>query len=214
MHPYRTLEELLNAFAGRVRRLESRFNAALSISGAEHDIQLAYCTIEAANAWAQFVRSYFLSCAVLRARTLSGARVSTGAVRYRTYDDALVAATRVIDPRLDPRTTNVTAKQEPNWAQKGEVRKIAATLHFSNIATVQRAFAISTTTYSDIVSVRNFYAHRSQLGAAKIRTLSKNRILRATRPSEFVAALLPQRPVRVYEQWLADFSTIAETLCH
>src|SRR5207253_434977 len=81
------------------------------------DRRVAFATIEAANVWNFFCRSFYLSCA-FGARDGAGVRV-VGGQRFRTTQDALWFAIQQVNPTARSLPGPVTPYREPDWHQTG-----------------------------------------------------------------------------------------------
>src|SRR5579864_6728388 len=88
MRPNSDLSQLSAALRSRIVRLNYLYALRTPQDTADLDRLTAYCTIELANSWTQFMRSFYLSCAG-NARQRSGARVRHSGAFPKGYVDAL-----------------------------------------------------------------------------------------------------------------------------
>jgi hypothetical protein len=90
-------------------------------------------------------------------------------------------------------------RDEPDWSSKSAIVRIASQLAFSNLPSIQRGFSYPLTVSRNMVTLRNFYAHRSQMTAAKVEWLSKElRIAKTRRATEVLNSLMPRRRNSVF----------------
>jgi len=172
MRPTSELPRLSGALQYRVRRLVLLFRARPLAASAtsEADRVVSYCTIELANAWLQFVRSYYLSC-VVGARQGSGMRVRHSG-SFATLNDALVQSAAIMGKRVRGKVP--TPGEEPDWISPPTIIKLSRSLSFTNQGEIAAAFGITTSIFQPLTTCRNFYAHRSERAADKIENLSRS----------------------------------------
>ena len=157
---------------------------------------LSYAVIESANLWESYCRSFYLSSA-LRAREASGLRVQLSyATPIRTHEDALTVAIHRIDPDLRGQQGPWTPREEPDW--QGQLRTCLAHLGASNLPKVERAVGLLPQALNDLRITRNYFAHKGQVSADKVRRLStKYGFLQAPHPVELLFS--PSRPKRGFQ---------------
>src|SRR5687768_10387078 len=115
MRPSRSFRRLLRMALTRLSRLRFCANQALTASDTERDRRLAFVAIEALNLWANFCRSYVLSCPFRPARLANG-RVSLSNAAVSTPAAVLLLATQA---RRGPTAKAPTSrKDEPAWHEK------------------------------------------------------------------------------------------------
>ncbi len=212
MRPNRKLNGLYEDFELRVRRLSAMF-AAPPTEAPERDRLATYCAIEAGNAWESFMRSFYLSC-VWSARTRTGAAVRMGAGRaFANEHSAIVACITATGGRV-PTGPRIPPRSEPDWSAKSTILRAGRALSFSNLSSLQRGFSIPVGVYDKMRTVRNFYAHRSELTANKVENLCVTLgIAKTRRASELLFSKVPGRPHTIFEQWIAECRLIAFEIC-
>ncbi|MGA7570319.1 MAG: hypothetical protein WCA80_05875, partial [Candidatus Aquilonibacter sp.] len=163
MRPTSDLPRLSGVLQHRLRRLTMLFRSRpLGANAAsEADRIVSYCTIELANAWLQFVRCYYLSCAV-GARQACGKTVKHSGA-FATPDDALVHSATIMGKRVCGKVP--TPAEEPDWISPPTIIKLSRSLKFTNPAEIAAAFGITTAIFQPLTTCRNFYAHRSERAA-------------------------------------------------
>ena len=166
------------------------------------DRDVAYVTIEASNLWASFARSLFLSC-VFSAKQESGPRVKA-ATTFPSVNAAIAFAATTIKPRGG----------EPNWGDPGILLILLKTAGVSNIANVRAALSYSTTVFRGLPTMRNFFAHRSEVSVRK--TARVARLLGVSvrlRPSEILCSRSPGRPQNIITDWIDDIRNVIQLAC-
>jgi hypothetical protein len=175
------------------------------------DRLVSYVTIEALNAWGSFVRAYYLSCCVYRARRVSGKTVTFGVPRIANTTDALFWACKVVKGAKYP---PVDRRQEPAWHDPNTLLRTFAVLGASNLGEVQAAFSYSTDAFEYLPTLRNFFAHRNENTMDKVRNVARHLGVNPhQRASEIVCNTVAGRPQSVLVDWLDDLSIVAMLLC-
>jgi hypothetical protein len=102
-------------------------------------------------------------------------------------------------------------RHEPKIRDPRATERVFAACGASNITSLQNALALNTTLFSDLPTVRNFYAHRNsdtwQKAKRKGQALG---LFGALHPNDIITAILSGRPVSLYEDWLDDASLFFE----
>lgn len=195
-------------------RLRARAVIALRpmIERAERDKHLAYVTIEAQNLWANFVRSYLLSC-LHSPRRIRGARVALGNTMIRLPGDLLHAAAKA--QKGPTAAAPTTRREEPPWHDVSLFLRTCQDIKCSHLADVQTALSVSTRAFYDIPVFRNFYAHRNEESAQKALELVRRYYLITTarHPTDALATPPLRRPQALILDWLDDLGVVMELLC-
>ncbi len=209
MRPNRRLSRLSDSLLSRIQRLDKIFATRPITDPAALDRITAYCTIELANGWAQFMRSYYLSC-VSSARRRSGALVKHKGVFPTGHPDALLHAATLTGKKV--RGKYPVRGEEPDWSQPGVIMSLAKKLSFSNVPEIGMAFG-SSKSLSDLTICRNYFAHRGENTAAKIEDLSRRMSLPIERKAAgLINNVLPGTARTVFEDWSATISAVAYAL--
>ena len=208
MRPSRRLDNLASAFDGRLDRLD-RLYSARPTSGNELDRITAYVVIELCNAWAQYTRSYYLSCAI-GARRKSGLRVTHSGVCGFTIADALASAALAKD---SSHTGKVRPRDEPDWNGKSTLSWLGRTFAFSNVSQIQAALSVKTVAFDQLVWARNFFAHRSEGSAENVRGLARKLgIVGVNHPTAILSSPVSGIGSNAIDGWLATIRSIASQL--
>jgi len=177
------------------------------------DQRVSFIVIEALNLWASFVRSYYLSCAVMQPLRESGARVTIGLAGIHDSVDALAVSIRTLKPRVTwgpPWSRN----DEPAWHAPGTLVTLARAINSSNQPEIAAAFGYSTKVFQYLPSVRNFFAHRNEETADRIVNVARSyRLNPKLRPSEILCSNVPRRPQSLMSDWLDDLRLTVSLLC-
>jgi hypothetical protein len=177
-----------------------------------------YLSIEGLSAWETFCREYFLSCVLLNARDGAGATITharTG--RHLSERRVLLLAIWASgNASFRPKGGRpIQPRDEPDWKSPGIMKRLAGKLAFSNRAKIDNAFGVRTTAFSHFFMVRNFYAHKDEVTANKIKRLAKTEYLipRLGHPTSLVSTILPSQTDTLMAQWLADIREVAKLMC-
>lgn len=216
MRRTRELEALAAQITHRTNRLFALAGATLARADPEAYRTVSYVTVEALSAWSTFSREYYLSCAYLSPKTVSGAVIQHGQSSITDELTAVVSALRSLNPGYQlPRSGRVDPRQEPDWKRKDVLLRLFNNLSFSNATSVASALSYPTTFFDQLPSLRNFFAHRDRRTAGKVRSLAYRNygLARVRHPVDFVNDVLPNRSDSLLREWIADIQTIAVELC-
>lgn len=183
-----------------------------AIERSERDKDFAYVVIEAQNLWANFLRSYLLSC-LFSPRRIRGDRVALGNAMIRLPGDLLHAAAKA---QKGPTAAAPTARrEEPAWHDVNVFLRTCQDIQCSHLIDVQTALSVSTRAFYDIPVFRNFYAHRNEESAQKALALARKQYLITTvrHPTDALATPALKRPQALILDWLDDLDVVMELLC-
>lgn len=214
----KSLRVLQIAFDERLLRLE-----AIAAGGDwQHlplDRRMAYVTIECLSAWSIFAREYYLSCAWLRARRISGPPVEPASRLFSDERDAILHSIRILKPptvyNRAQNSANISARDEPTWHEPSTIMKIYSNLRMSNMNEVSASFSYPTTFFNDCPTIRNFFAHRNMGTAQKVYSLARRPPYSVFIGSagDLVGTLLPGRTQTLAREWIDDLRLISHDLC-
>lgn len=172
---------------------------------------VAYTTIEALNLWAEFERSYYISCC-LGCRNRGGRPVTVTATII-SVQDAIEFAVRTT--RSSTKATGPWKRRdEPDWLSPEILLKLLRALNSSNLATAQAALSYPSRVFKDLPTVRNFFAHRHEETARKVASVAHSHGLSSRRrPEELMCTRLPSRPENILTDWLDAIRIVAVALC-
>jgi hypothetical protein len=172
---------------------------------------LAYVVIEALNVWVHYCRCFYIATA-LGAKDSAGQRVAISPpVAITSADDAIVLAVHRVRRRLRGLPGPFAPLDEPRWHKPNEFLKVMRELSPSNLGDVQRALSLQPQTLQHLPTVRNFYAHRAQDTADRVRSLApRYSVASSASPSEFLCSRQPGRPQPIVLDWLDDVRSTVE----
>jgi hypothetical protein len=213
----RSLAKLQGSLERRIERLEW----AISLSGggnAATDKIVSYVTIEALTAWANFAREFYLSCSWLNAKTSGGVIVQPAVQTFTSERDALLYAISLLKPQFYPSAAaslNINSRHEPTWHEASTLTRLSYGLGFNNNSQIIDAFSIQTRFFSDLPTIRNFFAHRNQRTAEKVLSLASRHPygLTISSPYQFRMSLVPGKPDTILNDWLVDIRLVSQYLC-
>jgi hypothetical protein len=216
MRPSRRFDVLSTAATSRLDAYRERAVAAAMVRSGASRNELASVTIELLNLWANFCRSYYLSC-ILRPRRVRGGKVVATGFGGTTFADAIAVVMSRHKPYVRP-SPNGTFKRrdEPPWFDVQVLTTSCQAIGCSNLTHIQAAVSTGTRAFLDLPVFRNFFAHRNEDSAAKARMAAATRYsIPAIRrhPADIVAARPYGRPVPLLVDWIDDIRVTVELLC-
>lgn len=175
--------------------------------------RLAFCTIELANRWAMFCRSYYLSAA-LGSRNARGmpVRCSVGKL---SLNDALGRAIRKHRSTATPKSDGSWPRRlEPTWHDPHVLIDLMSDVGSTNAADVAHAFSTGTRAFLDLPVFRNFFAHRNvgSMNAAQ-RIGIHYGIPSSLPPCDILLRRPVGRPRALLLDWFDDVQFTMEYLC-
>jgi hypothetical protein len=206
MRPTTDLAKLRSAFNGRVRHIRKVVAGGWTGQRDECARALAFSVIELDNLVMGSLREFIIS-SLRGARTASGQRITVsgsfgGADAVAAYVMSVVENVKFGHlgyPAVIDRHREVKIR-DPRL-----VERVLSNCHASNTISVQNALSLNTSLFSDIATVRNFYAHRNEDTWQKVRRQARNKGLLSIRHTDdLLAYQLPGRPVTLIEDWLDD----------
>lgn len=178
------------------------------------DRAVAFVTIELLSTWANFVRSYYLSC-WLSPVSLTGRKISLRKPMGSSLGPLGYAITKW-RPRERPNATGTwDRRREPTWHDPKTLLVLASDLRFTNLQDIQEGLSGHTRAFIDLPVQRNFFAHRGHetFRAAMDNLRIQHGVVGALSPSGGLVCPLPGRPQALLGDWIDDISLTAEYLC-
>lgn len=206
MRPVTDLSKMRVAFNGRLRRIRKVAVQSQTAGPEERARAVSFAVIELDNLVLGGMREFIIS-SLRGARTATGNRISVAG--YFTSAESIAAyvlsiVQTVTYQRIGSPAT-VGRRQEVKIRDPREVDRVLSTCSASNVGSVRNALSLNTSLFSDIATVRNFYAHRNEDTWAKVRRQATAKgVLNIRHADEFVTRQIPGRPVSLLEDWLDD----------
>ena len=212
------LPTLQSVLRRRCARLEVLAQRVAHESNAACGSHVAYLAIESLTTWSNFIRSYFLSCTVLRARLGSGARVTHMDPSIVDERSALLKAISIVRQETLADAQNgqsVHPRFEPIWHEKRTLERLSDELRFSNDPEVLAALSHQTTFFAHLPPIRNFFAHRSRRAANTVAAIATQGygLVGLSHPVDLVNKRFSGRPTTLMVEWLMDMRSIGDELC-
>ena len=190
----RALRHLDNAAAESAHAIHLRDRDRLRV--------LTTLTLDLHNSMRGFLRAYFLSSAT-GARLATGSSVSTTTSLASTRD-ALTFAMNFVRQSRGP-----APYREPTWHDEIIFLRLLQAAGCSNTAGCQAALSIGSKALPELTTIRNFYAHRGQETALKVRRMAgKYGYPSNANPSDLLLHRAARRPQSVLDDWIDDLRTI------
>lgn len=208
MRPVTDLCKIQSAFDARLVRLRRAASEALAAPSARRSAGLCFVVVEFDNLLLAALREFLIS-------SLRQARTTT---RRRIY------ATRIFGDEQEIGAYALSVLSIRSFQNKGSPAKIQRNDEFkvrdprdtkrvldscsaSNSSSLDNALALNTGLFSEIATVRNFYAHRNSDTWRKVQRRSYDMgFLGIKHPDEMISRALPGRPVSLLEDWFDDAS--------
>jgi len=166
----RSLPHARRSFLARMSGLRG-IAQTLSLPTTSEDRRLSFwVAIESANCWASFLRRYYILSAT-GARDRGGVRISSNQ-DLKSEEEAITFAVNILRPRRASAGPPWVARDEPDWLDPGNVSRLLNSLSCSNSAGFNAAVSLGTSARQDLLSYRNFVAHRNRLTALKVRAVA------------------------------------------
>jgi hypothetical protein len=210
------LNKLRAACLGRLRRIRRIFSKVSGLPAEEASLPIAFSIIELDNLVMATIREFTMST-LRKARTAQGHRISVNGTFCQEGEISAfmlsIVQTYVYNQMGNP--ASVDRKKEPKIRDPRDTEKILLACNASNINSLQNALSLNTTLFSDLATLRNFYAHRNIDTSRKVRNRARSLgLFNLPHPDGFAIHLLPNRPVSIFDDWLDDaelfFSELTE----
>lgn len=206
MRPFTDLSKFRSAFDYRLLRLRKSYASILSGADPNPRQGLPFVVIELDNLVLSGLREYTLS--TLRgARTVGGIRIKVNQ-QFGPSDQIGAFIMSVVQNYTYQKLgqpASVSRTQEPTIRDPRQTEKVLVQCGASNLVSLQNALALNTSLFSDLATLRNFYAHRNEDTWRKVRNKALNMgAYTISHPDQLSIHLIPGRPVSVLQDWLDD----------
>lgn len=203
MHKERRLKDLGARSQRRAERLRNSAQVLRPPLDAREKAAASFLVIEAVTLWANFGRSYFLSCA-LGTKSPDGGWLGIGVPRFTDEKTAL---------RFVAQREATTSRGEPIWHDFAAFGRVMTRLGPTDPTRLLTALGYQSTVFRDLTPCRNFFAHRTLSTARKVKNVARrNGVNPALPASEVVCSNASGRPQALLVDWLDDLATIIELL--
>jgi hypothetical protein len=207
------LYRLNRSLQKRINRLEAIAGPVVGKDGSDIDRAVSFTLVELMTSWSNFVREFYLSCATLAPKTISGSRVTHSKTGLNNERDALIFAIAVLKAKTITKP-RIAPLDEPTWREKRALATLSQNLGLSNNTAIVNALSYSTTFFDHAHTVRNFYAHRSEGTVVRVLDLAlRDYGLRISHPHALMNKIHPGRTDTILQEWLSDVRVIANTMC-
>jgi hypothetical protein len=214
MHATSDLAKLYHAVRRRLLRIEVLYHSLSNRPMEDRSMVLASSVIELDNTILCGLREFTVS-SLRRARTLSYHRISTNRA-FAAAGEISAFILSVVNPvkYQNMKSPAVVGREyEPTVRDPKDTQKVLSTCAASNISSVQNALALNFGLFRDIATIRNFYAHRNEDTAKKVRTKARSMgVPAAHHPDDLVLASPPGRPGSILQDWIGEAQIFFEEL--
>ncbi len=200
------LKKLQSAVRRRSARLRTLWFDRESWGYDQRRINLAFGAIELDNLLVmglrQFTKSSLLGC-----RTASGSRVScTFSASHPAQAAAAVLSTlNKKKHKALGLPVMIEERQEQIFREPRDAHKVLFQFAASNTSALLQGMAYNGNVFSEIGTLRNYFAHRASGTCERVRTLSERLGYLHFRDAEdFLEDIRPGTSLRIYEGWLND----------
>jgi hypothetical protein len=221
MHTERTLAVLDSRLESRLSRLKYLYRSSGTAYTPEVGRMLAYIVMETMNCWVLFSRSFIVSSA-LGARTRNNGNVTSMFNRRSSANDVIIQATFTESPWLGRRgrPTQIDRRQEPAWHDPAVIMRLSSALLLSNDSTITQALSLGATFARDLPPIRNYFAHKNEDSAERVRRIGRQygisayagSSLRKKTPALVITSSAPGRPQSILADWLDELETTASLI--
>jgi hypothetical protein len=185
------------------------------LSHHERETQVAYVAINLLNCWANFVRTYFISCAG-GAISPSGTMISSDLyVPGVTFNALLGSAITHFRPNATARSDGSwDSRDEPTWHDSATIIALASKYHLTNKADISTAFTFGYTAHRNLVVFRNYYGHKNQSTMRKTQNLAITYSISSNqKPTEILLSSPASTSGSLLEVWKTELSDTIGFLC-
>jgi len=214
MRPTRDFRCLAKSTTYRLRVLrDSLDNARRLPTARQRRLAVSTLTIDAANTWSNFSRSYYLSSCIGAFLEPLG-RVTT-TLAFTNFNDSIGEAVRIHRAYATPRATGIWHRRdEPTWHDPNVLLSCCNNIGASNYIHMTNALSVGTRFFIDLPVFRNYCAHKNQQTQKAAQTLAPTYgISSLLLPFE----ILLSTPIRARDPlltlWLYDMEAVVGLLC-
>lgn len=213
MTPRKSFHKLNKSVCGRLEKIRRLAALALKSSDIDKERLIGYVAIEALNTWDNFLRAYYLSCTI-NCKTITGTKI-TNTIGPSSFNDAIGSSIRCLSINKHPNALGLwNRRDEPKWHDIGSFLKICQNLGVSNINDIRSALSTGSKVYTDLLTIRNFYAHRNKDSEQKVMNIAPHYSISATfRPTKILCSNPLGRPQPLILDLIDDLLITVELMC-
>jgi hypothetical protein len=206
MQPVSDLEKLHRALNGRTRRLRLGYSALSSPMTAQGRQYMAFLTIELDNLLVmglrQFAKSVLIGC-----RTKAGNPAKCSQIASSPSEAGALMLSVLNNRKFKQLGSPATVQErdEFTFREPRDLYKLMLTYSATNIQSVLSAMAFNGNVFSEIATLRNFFAHRAEGTFDKVRGLgARIGIIGFSDPESLLLEFRPNTNIRLIEGWMND----------
>jgi len=208
----RKLGSLQRVAARRLERLRQLTLGTQAAPVRRFEAEITYVVVDLLNTWANFVRSYYLSC-LFRARTVNN-QVIQSAVAFPDTNAALGFAVQRWNRRATPNSAGVWRRRdEPAWQDHRVLLTLSSELRLSNDPTIRAGVSLGAQVLNDLTPFRNFFAHRNAVTHRTAVTIAATYGIFARKPSIALTSRPLGRPQSLLLDWIDEIDIVVEYIC-
>jgi hypothetical protein len=208
MRPVAELADATNWMQGKLLTARQDLNIAIVVQGRDRLSALSLLFVDLHNALRMFLRCYYLSSA-LGARDADG-QPTTSKTGARNQHEAMGFAISAI---RGSHVVSWTPRDEPTWHDIGIVIRLFNLAQCSNAGGFASAWSVGSRASEYLTITRNFYAHRQENTALKVRRVARAMQAPARgEPGEIALQRGAGRPQSLIEDWLDDIEVIVQLI--
>ena len=200
------LEKLRGPILHRSHKLDLVWNRAQELPHEHRDPIITFLVIELDNLLVSGLRQ-FTKSSLLRCRTAGGLRVMSLATAASPEEAAALVLKELNKKKFEElnEPDRVPERFEQTFREPRDAFRVLQKYDASNLPTLQLGMAYNGRIFSEIGTVRNFFAHRSAGTYERLRGFSTRiGIVPLASPEKLVSSRRRGRPVSIFEDWNAD----------
>jgi hypothetical protein len=203
VHKARRLEDLGRRSHLRAQRLRGAGQLLGPPLDPRERATASFLVLEAVTLWANFARSYYLSCA-LGTKSPDGGRLELGVPFFANEDAAL---------RFAASGERTRSRGEPVWHDFNAFGRVMTRLNPVDPTRLLTGLGYTSTVFRDLTPCRNFFAHRTRTTATKVKTVARRNGVNPDLPaSDVVCSHASGRSDGLIVEWLDDLTAIIDIL--
>lgn len=215
MRPVRNLQSLAKSTTYRLNALRVGFDYCIggALSNRATKGLITSIAIDALNTWANFSRSYYLSCRV--GAYLENHGSVSCVTPFTSFNDCIGDAVTLYRPSARPNARGEWHRRdEPTWHDTSVLLNCCTAVAMSNSTIVAAALSIGTRVFIDLPVLRNYCAHKNWKTADAARAVAPIYGISGTLEPVLI---LQKVPLNSYDPllklWLYEIEVVVNLLC-